>query len=202
MPFQSVPNCAVAEIVFSVNNVTVQNSPTFTHVGGAYDQSDVDLLSAAVDGWVSTEYLPLLSSTLSYVETHVRGLEDENDVESIDSTGAGVGGVATPPLPSNVAFCVRFTTGLTGRSARGRAFTPGVPNTILDADENFIGATFANNVVAAWEALPALLVSAGWSHVVVSRFTDNAPRTTGIFFPINGYSFSTRRVASQRQRLG
>jgi len=201
MSFQSVPNCAEADIIFSANNVIVQNSVKFTFVGGGYDQSNIDDLAVAIDDWVSTSYLPIVSNQVSYLRTEVRGLEDEFDFFALEDAGAALGGQSFAPLPNNVTFAVKFGSGLTGRSARGRAYMIGLYTAVPGTDENFAVDGYAAGAVAVWEALPTALVGTGWTHVIVSRFHDGAPRTTGIFFPVTTYSFVDKRLDSQRGRL-
>jgi hypothetical protein len=200
MAFQSVPDCAEAVVNGSVGVVEYNNILNFTFVGGGYDQSDINALAAAVDGWYSTEVLPLLSVSYDYNFTRVRGLEDENDREGLNSSGAGAGSVTGLISAANAALVITHRTGFTGRSARGRSYVGG-----LAASEQG-GAAIWNSTVAgalatAFNDLRAAVVSAGWSFVVVSRFTGGAPRTVGTFFPVTVSEARNIDMDSQRGRL-
>lgn len=198
MAFQSVPGVAEAVVVMTCNGATITNTFYFFQAG--YTQATIQDLADEVDGWVDVEYLPLLSSQLTYVEVNCRGLEDINDLEASSNTNAGVGGDGDAPLPNNVALAVARKTGLTGRSARGRVFVP-LNVGDLDTNENFVTNTAATNYVDALNALGVLTTAIDWEEVVVSRFTLGAARPFGITFSPVTYSVTDLRVDSQRGRL-
>lgn len=202
MAFQSVPNCAIASIRLAGNSTVGVMTPTFTKVGGDYTQGDIDVLAATIDSWMASHALAEVSDGWAYTGTTVRGLENENDYIAVADDNAGQGELASPPTPSQVSFVVKFTTGLTGRSARGRAYWCGLAQSQLDTNENLLKLVSANQIRAAWEDLGGLVLPTGWTHVVVSRQTAGAKRPVGIFFPVTGYSYTDRRVDTQRGRLG
>lgn len=201
MAFQSVPQCAEAVVEGTVNGVAVVNVLTFAILSSSYTQADIDDLASAVDAWFATEVLPNLSNQCTYNNTHVRGLENVNDFEADDATGAGAGGTAANLLPGQVTFAVKYTTGLTGRSARGRSYIWGLPVTILGTNENMMATGAAQAFADLFAEIPTYVNAEGWNHVVVSRFTGGAQRPSGIYFPITGYGFTDERVDTQRRRL-
>lgn len=201
MAFQSVPNCAEVGVIFVGNGITMQNSLKFHKMSGPYDQGDIDALASAIDGWAGAEYKPLVSQDISYSHVDVLGLTDENDLVGTNNTSGGAGGASVAPLPFNCTVATKFGTGLTGRSARGRAFFIGLNAPQLAASDNFISSAMQTVLLAMWTALPSYSFPADWEHVVVSRFHNGVKRTTGIFFPVTSYTLTDLRVDSQRNRL-
>lgn len=201
MAFQSVPGTAEAVVRIQLNGVISTNTFYFEQ-GGGYTQSDIDNLASLVDAWVDNEYLPLISADAAYLSTNVRGLENIVDLAAVDSTGAGVGGVAQKPLPANVTIAIKRETGLTGRSARGRVYIIGMPITWLPTNENLVDPTLLTGMVAALNALRVdVAASSSWEEVVVSRYSNGVKRTTGVVFPVTTYINTDNTVDSQRGRL-
>ncbi len=202
MAFQSVPNTAEVDMIYTLNGVTVQNVFYAEHPGG-YSEANLQALANAVDlAWPAT-FQPDQNAEVSYVKTEVRGLENQNDfvVESVVSAGVGTKvGVA---LPNNVTFAIKKTSGKTGRSARGRSYWIGVPKDELEAsDENLIKSAYAAQIVADIDFIRSTIDGEGtWEAVLVSRFTNGAARTTGETFPWIGTTNVDLRVDTMRSRL-
>lgn len=200
MAFIPATDCAEAVVRQTLQGLPVVNTLKFRHTSG-YDQADIDALAAYIDTAWSTNVLPLQVAALAYLQTDVRGLGNVEDLFATANAGSGDGGITTEsPLPANVAFAVKFTTGLTGRSTRGRLYLAGLHRGILDTNENFVTVAFANDVRDAIEQVCAN-PPAGWQHVVLSYFSDGAPRGAGVTYPVNAYSYTDRKVDTQRRRL-
>lgn len=202
MAFQPVPNCAEIDIIYTLNGVIVQNS-FYAFAAGGYALGDLVTLAAAIDNEVDPTWLTQQPAEAIYVRTEVRGLNVENDLTAEDSFSAGPGLHVGSPLPNNVTFSIKKTSGLTGRSARGRTYWIGVPRTQLDAvNENLVLAAFASAVVSAVGAM-RLVIDAlpAWAPVLVSRFTAGAQRPVGVTFPWVGETNIDLRVDTLRNRL-
>jgi len=200
MPFQSVPDCAQATVVTTLNGITMNTTLSFAFTGGGYAQEDIDSLAAGVDNWWAAEVQPLLSTSCDYVQTNVRGLEFLSDLEAIDNTNAGPGGNGNEPLPALTAACISFRTGFTGRSARGRNYIPGLCISDMAANENTIDSTVLTSLQTAYELLVASVGGIGWQHVVISRYTLGAARPTGIYRLVTAYVFTDNLWDTQRRR--
>lgn len=201
MAFQAVANCAEAYIEGLVNATTVGITPKFRHIAGAYTQADIDDLADALDDWFSTEVLPHSPSEASYVNTHVRGLASSLDLEADNNDGAGVGASGGENMPVNVSFVIKFATGLTGRSGRGRVYHWGMAATWLATNENTMDVSVADALVAAWDALDGYISPVGWEHVLVSRYASGAPRVTPLVMAITDYLYTDLQVDTRRKRL-
>jgi hypothetical protein len=199
MPFQSVPNCAIAVVEGIIDSQPIANVLGF-QTPTLYSQGDIDALSAAVDTEFAVNVLPLLHSTYTYVQTAVRGLTSPIDLQSINGTGTGPGGTGGDALPSNVAFCLTEYTGKSGRSARGRIYIPGIPASIT-ATANTLSPTPATAFVTAYEAIFSTALTAGWTHVIISRVNNGAIREFGIGTPVTQIVHRNLILDSQRGRL-
>lgn len=201
MAFIPCPDCASAAIKFDVNGQLCYNVLNFIRLSG-YDQDNINELADAVDGWVGASYLAGVTSEVAYVETYVRGLSAATDLTALANANAGAGDLGTTEaLPANVTWAVKFSTGLTGRSNRGRAYWIGLPVSALDANENFVAVASADAIIALWEALPTALAASQWDHVVLSKFTNGSPRTAGVARKVTAYSYVDRKIDTLGRRI-
>jgi len=200
MAFQAVPDTAEIVVNYSGNGSTMANVFHAKKSGG-YILADIVALADAVDAVIVADWLVRQADCFSYVSTVVRGLDEENDLEATNTDGAGPGAVATVGQPTNVTFSVKKTSGLTGRSARGRAYWIGMPAADLAADENTLDAGAVTAIVAAIDEIRIEIATAGWIPSIVSRFTNNAKRITGVTFEWTDSSAVNNVVDSQRRRL-
>jgi hypothetical protein len=203
MAFQSAPRCAVAEVLMGTSGSTnwgpTLNALTFQFADD-YDQGDLDNLANSVAAWWAAEMMITLSADVQLNQVHVRGLNSELDLEALATITLPVaGGVGANVMPANVAAVVRFGTGFTGRSARGRSYIAGIA--VTGANDDDLTSTVRDAILDAFLALPTYL-SVGVDHVVISRFHNGALRSPdAITLLINSYSFSSNQVATQQRRL-
>jgi len=198
MPFQAVPDCAIADVLSFVGTTAVEMTFHGQKPGG-YTAVDILNLANAVSTWFSSTLLQRLSVNLVYVRTEVRGLASQNDFFDLSTLGAGVGGVVSPALPNTVAFVVKRSSAFTGRSARGRVYIPGIPTGVVNG-VNGVTTLFADNVTSDLSALIAAMSAVSWTHVIVSRFTNGAPRPTGIAYAVEAYSYVDALLDNRRDR--
>lgn len=198
MAFQSVPQTAEAVVRYT-NNGVISSLTFYGLYPTAYDQTAIDDLAAAVDGWAGTDLRSILAQETAYTTTSVRGLENAVDFFSVNATGAGIGSTTGEQLPGLVAFAVKRITGLAGRSARGRVFLP-VPQNDLGSDENQVAGARVTAYVAALNVLRADMLLAGWTEVVVSRYTLGAARPVGVTYPVTNYLATDTFIDTQRRR--
>jgi len=200
MAFQSVPDCASAVVHFTQATQEVVNVLTFAYPGG-YDQSAIDALAVAMDAAVGTYWLPLIHAGVNYDGVTVKGLENIIDLFDIETTNAGPGTSSGGTQPNNVTWAMRFVTGATGRSSRGRMYVVGLPSNQVDNSND----TITSGRATAWQT--ALVntendvAATGWIHVIVSRFTGGAQRPTGVYRVVTGVGWHDLGLDSQRGRL-
>jgi hypothetical protein len=197
-------SCA-AELRFTSWTCNIEITLSFKHPTEVTAANLLVLCDLLSDWWYATLRLQQRNNIIMR-EVYARSLEDESGPTATSYKRAGqLGGVATgSPMPGNVALAVTFRTAMRGRSYRGRNYVPGLhTGALVSTDYNSVTTTYANNVVAAYNALlpggsydPTPYV---W--VVVSRFHDHQPRLAGVATPITSVGIGNVFVDSMRRRL-
>jgi len=199
MAFQQVPRTAQIEFQFLINTTPIVNT-MYAQFPVDYDTDDLDTLADACETAAESGWIENMANVNFYVGLAVRGLNDEFDLIATRTPAAPVAGsVVGATLPVNVAFCIAFSAGLTGRSTRGRNYVGGIPES--QVGEKNVGSTWADAVVTNYNAMKAAIFAAGWSHVIVSRYHNGAKRTTAETFPVTQISYTDLRVDTRRSRL-
>lgn len=199
MAFQAVPRTAVVEVRQRIGAARFENTLYFEHATG-YSQADLDALAQSVYTEWEAGQLSLQSTDVALVETYAKGLSTLNDLEAYYADVIEpVGGISSPALPLNVAFAIKFSCGLTGRSTRGRNYVGGLPESAVTGQ--LVGGTTANGLTAAYSTIAAEALALGWTHVVVSRYTAGAARVTGETFPVTTWTYTDLTVDTMRKRL-
>jgi hypothetical protein len=202
MGFQAVPDTVAIDIIYSMNGETVQNV-FYAELPGGYLLADLSALANVIDAQVQGTWKAQQVVEALYTRVEVRGLAVLNDFVATNSTNAGPGVAAGGAMPNNVTLAVKKSSGLTGRSARGRCYWIGVPNSqLLLANENELEPAYVDAVVVAVDSIRSSIDSTPlWVPVLVSRFTAGAERPEGVTFPwISSVAVDTR-TDSQRNRL-
>jgi hypothetical protein len=197
MPFQPVEQVAqitcqgVVDSQITINDIYFQNSAAVTPI-------NLGTLVADMSDWFTASLAPLLSDDWSTVR--VRGVDLTTITGPVAETSNSTpGGSAGEAAPNNVAACVSFRTAQRGRSARGRNFVPGIPNSLITL--NTLDNGFISDLLIAYNALvgPGTF-SAGWQMVIVSRVTENSVRPTGLAIPVTSVIMVGNSVRSMRSR--
>lgn len=200
MPFVPVPETIQVEMRMRLDGQKVENTLYFHKIGG-WSAADVPVAYNALLLWWNNNYAVPLSSALTLNEIAIKDLSSETGFGFEISTPVPkpAGDSAEPALPNNVALCVSFRTASRGRSFRGRNFVPGLPRTSVT--QNTVDSTQAGLISDAYNELLTVADSLGADWVVVSRFSGNAPRVTGVHTVITGATIVDLTVDSQRRRL-
>ena len=201
MAFQKVVNTAEINVNYIQNLETLQNT-FYARFGGAYALANLVTLAFAVDTLVATNWLPLQTLDCSYVSTDVMGLNAENDFTATDNGGAGPGTDLATGLPNNVTVSIKKSSGLSGRSARGRNYWIGTPRDKLDTNENFLTFAYGTFIEDAIDDVRGVInAQFNWEAVLVSRFQGGAKRSEGVTFPWVASTLVNLAIDSQRGRL-
>lgn len=204
MAFTPVPNTARVCVKYQLHGQDVCNIMWFEK-GSVWSGADLNTLCTAINSWVIAELIPHYSSDMLFVGTEARSMESESapGVE-LPVAPPEPGTVAFTALPGNVAIAIKFLTGLTGRSFRGRNYIAGWPEPHITG--NKLDTVHLPTWIGAFEALASYLVGLAANHVVVSLFSGvdvdgkPIPRTTGITTPVTNYNLDDD-VDSMRKRL-
>lgn len=202
MAFQSVPDTAEIGVLYTLNGVAVQNV-FYAELAGGYTLADLAALANSMDSQIQGTWKAQQPVEAVYVRVEVRGLAVENDLIASNNSNAGPGVHAGTPMPNNVTFAIKKTSGLTGRSARGRTYWIGIPEGELTAaDENFLNATYVGAVVNAVDSIRSSINGTPlWAPVLVSRFTGGVARDFGKTFPWVDSVAVDSRLDTQRGRM-
>ena len=203
MSFIPVPNTVEAVLTYrnSVNQNVAKNVYNFHKQTGLVQPADLIALRDALVTWENDNADSSRSNQVSLTHVYLRELTTESGfVLDYTLPIPVVGTIANPVMPMNVSYAVKHTTGLAGRSFRGRSYWIGLSE--ADVAGDFVTQARSAAIVTAYDELRTdILAATGFEFVVVSRYADGLPRVTGVFTPIVDSSVVDLRVDTQRRRL-
>lgn len=200
MAFIPVPNTLMVEIVYEQDGQVMENTLYYEKPGGGVILSDIEELLEEINLIVRVQLLPLLSNTLQVLRIVGTMIDVVGGLTAISTTSLPAPGESTsPPLPNSVSVVMSLRTGLAGRSFRGRNYVPGLAEDAIAG--NTVNSTMIAALIEVWNALRLASGDPGWQNVVVSRFSNNAPRVTGVTTPITSVVVFDDQVDNQRRRL-
>lgn len=200
MAFVPVPNAFEAEIRMSLDDQLVENTLYFKATPDSEEGTPIALANDLLVWW-TVEMAPALSDNTLLREIYVTDLTTSTSGAATQPAPAPAptGGRSGAPSPNNVSLAVSFRTAQRGRSFRGRNYIAGINEP--DTEWNQISATLEGLILAGYNALLEGDFASNWQWGVVSRFSNKAPRVTGVFTPITAVTIVDRTIDSQRRRL-
>lgn len=203
MPFISAPNCAEAVIRFTLPNGNIAvNVLNFRRIDSTdYTLTTLTDLTNRLKTWHAALYDLCQSNQVSLTSIYARDLSNEfGAVVDVPVSPAQVGAVASPALPANVTLSISHRTGFAGRSYRGRSYVVGLSEGSVAGD--FVGSSAANLAQTAFNGLRGGdFVLNGHEFVILSRYTDGAPRSEALPIAVTQSLYVDLRVDTQRRRL-
>lgn len=204
MAYQRVPETAEITVRYTVQGVDIANT-YHARASGGYNQSMLDTLANQIDLTPVSGLLADQTNKCNYVRTDVRGLDSEFDLTATANASAGVGAKTGFQFPANVAFCVQKSSGLTGRSARGRVFITGIPTAYTAAtslEPNFLTQVAADAYVAHVDSFRFTIEAIGpWNAVIVSRYHNGSKRSEAVTFQWTQTLATDRKLDTMRVRM-
>lgn len=197
-PFQPVPDTASIELIYEINGGKAEN---VFHVKKDTPFTAIDLVAAAgiFNTWWNAYLKPQQSNDVTLSKIVCKALDtDSSPAIEFTSGLPDTGAINDVAAPGNVTLAVKWSSGLAGRSYRGRTFHIGLCVTQLMRDH--VGTTLQEALHDAYVALLDAVSGGDLTLVVVSRFHNNARRTTAVTTPITGVSVEST-LDSQRRRL-
>jgi len=196
--FIAVPDTAKVVMRYIMNDHEVMNVFYFKQPDG-YDDAGVQALAEAVTQSWDDNLAPIQPDGLILGRVEATSLRTDPDFFFANPVNAA-GSVNEPILPGNVTLAIKFLTGLTGRSQRGRMFWLQLTEPMVLGD--VVNGVRLTAVLGGIEQFFADIATAmpGTDHVVVSYCEDGAWRTEGQTTPVLTYD-SDGVVDSQRRRL-
>lgn len=205
MPFIPAENTARIELVYSQGGQIVEN---VYHVEFGFVPAPTDLedMATVFKDWWNTNLQPYVANTVSLNVIKARDLTTDSGSAIEYTTGLPIlGASAVQPLPNGSTLAIKWTTGLAGRSFRGRTYHIGLVTSEL-ADPNHISTGFQTTLANAYQALISAVEGTGNNLVVASFYhgVDTAgkpiPRSTAVLTIIDNAVVNTT-IDSQRRRL-
>jgi len=197
--FIPVPKTARAVLRQACFGQTVENVFHFIKADD-YDGVDcADLANAVVTAW-DNNIKPLVSPDVVLNDVIVTAIHVVSGPQYVAS--AGITGTAAEAGFETIGntIAIKFGTGNSGRSYRGRMYWPqllasGVSN-------NELSLVAASAYIAALDTFFAEIDSGiGSAHAIVSYQNECEWRTEGVSTAVNSYSVVDRHLDSQRRRL-
>lgn len=198
MAFVPIPNTALVELRMTQGEQQIEN--TF-HVEkeGILTVPDLQDIALAFADWFDT-HRNLVINTVTLREIAVRDLTTASSIGIVYSTGLPLAGLLSgSAMPNSTTIAVKWGTGLTGRSFRGRTYHIGLAES--QVNNNSIDSATITGLLASYNTLLSTVTGTGFTMVVASRVSNNVPRVTGVTTPILTASFADVTVDSQRKRL-
>ena len=189
-----------AELRFTLMDEQVMNTLWFHKEAGEVATADCQAIGDTLADWWRGYMKPLLTSSITLREVYVRGADFTTGNPEYTSTVGlpATGDVQLESMPGNVALCVSFRTGLTGRSFRGRNYISGMNDGVVSGNQ--FQTSFVNNVVLAYTEI-AGNVPSGFTWGVASFQTNGVANVPGLFHPIQSVLATDVNVDSMRSRL-
>lgn len=199
MLFIPIPHCSMLVLKYSYEGQICVNT---LYYFDATDQAQLhytDFTVPVMSAWESTiqqaqtNQISMIGLKWTDMSTETGPTLEESD------TPIPVGADTSPGLPGNCASVVTFRTPYRGRSARGRIYIPGVPQTAHS--NGLLTGTYLAKLADfgdSWNVLQGQTVAL--YHVVASRYHDGVARAEGKTYLVDTYTVNPT-VCSQRKRL-
>lgn len=205
MPFIPAENTARVEMVFSQNGQIVENVYHVAFAGSISPTMLTDMCAIFKAWWV-TNLQGGVSNTVSLNVIKARDLTTSSGSAVEYTTGLPlVGGSSLHALPNNSTLAIKWSTGLAGRSFRGRTYHVGL--TVGDLlDGNHLTTASQTAYTTEYQALVGD-VEAGDANLVVASFYSGVdglgkpiPRSSAVITNIDN-AIVNATLDSQRRRL-
>lgn len=196
-----------AEMIYLLNSQRVENVYHFTK-GSPASAADLEALRVILVNWENNVAKPQRPNNTSLVLIELTALDSLSAPFLSSQTGLPiVGTMAGNGMVSFLSVAVRHTTGLTGRSRRGRSYWVGLgANHLLNNDS--ITSAAATSLTSVYTQLRTLAAAGGFTFVVnslysgvtvVNGYRRAVPRAAGVMTSITSSSCETG-IDSQRHR--
>lgn len=199
MPFQPVPKVAHVALNGTLHGELIQSNLYFLTPDPEWRVDSLTLLADGVNAWWAANLRQHQGPAYTLRNVVATDLTTEIAPQVTSTIGLPLAGTATgATLPGSLALCISFRTGLTGRSARGRNYFPGLTEDQVNG--NAVAAGTVNAVAIAYQQLLAGGIE-GFTWVVVQRWSNKVELAAGVPRPILSVTVVDVNVDSQRRRL-
>jgi hypothetical protein len=200
MPFVPVSDCAMVSIFYQSNDGSVAMNRLFVGTPNPTTTEDLAEITDAVYDWWNANLKTYTQADWSLTGIQARDMSTEEGLLYIDENSYPVAGLSSDTIqqPAQVSYTITLNTGLVGRSARGRVYGVGLPNSFQQG--NRLTDAARPVLQAVWDLLFEAMETAGHALLVVSFIDEGVPRAEGRALPV--VSVNVRfPLATQRRRL-
>jgi len=202
--FIPAPNICQLELVYDLDDQIIENR-VFIEGSDQWTLSTMAELATNAAQAFETNLSPLLSDQLQLTLVRCTDMEvDDGAGVEYEPVTAIFGDISGGSLPNNVTLTTKFGSGLTGRSNRGRVYTPAIPrSSVATAAVNEVTAEVAGDFSSSWGNFFNDLIGGtdnAARHVVVSYCFNKTWRTVANVVGVISYS-TNQTLDSQRRRL-
>lgn len=199
MPLITVQDTVQVQVRFVWNAQLVENVFSCRFSSGVFTAGDLLDLANEIEDRVTTDWLPLMATTVTFTEVYAEAWSETLPI-SATASGANAPGTASgDSMPGNNALCLSLRSAFAGRSRRGRLYTIGMTEGHQTA--GVVTTTYRNAWLTAMADLRAALTNLGWEMVIVSLYSNGAPRATPLVTEVQTVISVDTIVDSQRRRL-
>lgn len=201
MAFIPVLNCVQARLIWQEDSGVVAQNVFWHATTGAPLMADLEAIGATWGEMMTESGLgPNTTNNWALSSVALRAMNEEEGISlnytggmPISGTGAGY------KLPDQVCYTVTWSTGLVGRSARGRTYVLGMAGEAVQNQNRLTDASQAsfNNT---WGVILEGFATEGHALQVVSFQEGGVPRAAGRMLPILSHQVRFP-LATQRRRL-
>lgn len=199
MAFIPLPNSIKVVLDFLWTGVEVHN---VLYVDVGHPPTDVDMgnVGAAANLFLTTALMPNLSVGISALGCTLTDMQSATaPTREFPLAVPVAGAVAGNSVPNQVSIVTTFQTLMRGRSFRGRAYVPGIPEVEL-VDRRTISVAYADALNTVWGDYRTDMLAVGAVPVVASFHTLHGPRISGVGTPIASFRTGTT-LDTQRRRV-
>ena len=198
-PFIPFPFTIQAEMIYEIQNQIVENVLHY-HYSLPIDEETLTQLKNALLAWWNTSGKLNATTVMSLTRIKCTDLSSESGPAIDFTVSPTVAGThAGNPMPLNCAMLLKLTTGLRGRSYRGRMYICGL--TEDQVVDNEVDPASLAVLSSRYQGLVAPS-AAGFNFqlVIASRFHNGAPRTVGQTVTVVTAAL-TPEIVTQRRRM-
>jgi hypothetical protein len=200
MAFIPVLNCVLARLQWQHSSGVVAENRFYCATVSAPTETDLSEIGADIVTFLLAGMSTYTTEDWTATQIVLRAMNEEEGLEMVYTTDLPINMAnGAAPTPLQVCYTVTFSTGLVGRSARGRAYGLGVPTTLIE-DQKRLSATGQTDFQSAWATLKTTLEGDGHALQVVSFVDAGVPRTEGRALPVTAVNVRFP-LATQRRRL-
>jgi hypothetical protein len=200
MAFIPVPHTVQATLSFQGFGGCFAQNRLFFATSGVPTVTDLEEIDDALYPVIVAQYVGNMSTFWQLDGITYRAMNEAEGIQLVSPQaypeGGGIGD--SEQEAAQVAYTVTLSTGLVGRSARGRIYGVGLWNAATTG--NRLTSGVQSTLQSSWNAIRSAMETAGHAFQVVSFQEAGVPRTEGRPLPV--VSVAVRfPLATQRSRL-